>query len=180
MRKASENKDFCPKTCTSESGSYKEPSSKFRNFNLQFHQKLFWTIPIHKRRYFLQCSILDLPSKMSNEHCGGHNSCWSNKFRSASARTAPSSEEHWRVSIESRHSLHWCGRTRGQRMGDSLGHGTCLRPNPAGAKRRQRKSLGYEISSQKPTMTFVELKISLLYLHRRCTVDRVTSLSNNH
>lgn len=121
MRKASENKDFCPKTCTSESGSYKEPSSKFRNFNLQFHQKLFWTIPIHKRRYFLQCSILDLPSKMSNEHCGDHNSCWSNNFRSASARTAPSPEEHWRVSIEEQALLALMWQDKGTADGWQLG-----------------------------------------------------------
>lgn len=69
-----ENKDFCPKMCTSGIGSYKEPSFKFRNFNLQSETFLNHSCPqqqvISAIEYF----------RSSQSNCVGHNSCWNSNF----------------------------------------------------------------------------------------------------
>lgn len=78
VRKASERKDVCLEMHTEEGSSNKEPSSKFRNEKgepqLAITSETFMNHPSQQNVTSAK-SISDLPNKMSNEHCGGHNSC---------------------------------------------------------------------------------------------------------
>ena len=168
VRKASESKDVCPETHTKGSGSYKEPSSKFRNENgepqLAVPSETFLNHP-SSQYWLLQYSIFQIfPIKCLMNTVGA--------TIPAEMITPPSEvpvpglfqapRSSRRVSFEW-HSLHCCGRARGQPDGWQLESRHTATSKPS---RREGEAEGNcqggKISSQKPKTTFVEEEISLL------------------
>lgn len=118
VRKASESKDVCPEMHTKGSGSYKEPSSKFRNertstcnsirgfsepsfflTECDFCNTVFQIFPV---KCLMNTVGAIIPAEMTRPP---------SEVPVPGLLQAPRSSQ--RVSFE-RHSLHCCGRARGQ------------------------------------------------------------------
>lgn len=167
VRKASESKDVCPEMHTKGSGSYKEPSSKFRNertstcnsirgfsepsfflTECDFCNTVFQIFPV---KCLMNTVGAIIPAEMTRPP---------SEVPVPGLLQAPRSSQ--RVSFE-QHSLHCCGRARGQLDGWQLKSRHTAASKPS---RREGKAKGNcqggKVSSQKPKMTFIEEEISLL------------------